>query len=236
MRKLQSLTRNKVIALPTPEQTNTYQPVSYQTLITGADRVADQYQFTLDREEFETDIHGGKIKMKFFYNDGMSNNGFQLSVLTSHDKSLSVRAAGGIFSHICWNLNMIGDIQLLHRHQADVNEEIETFLNQCFSSHQQQHLLADKLEQELGLVPLNKREMAELIGRAFVDEKIIGVNQLSLITKELDKPSFKYHNPESLWGLYNHFTNAVKSEHPLTYMQTQQKIQKFFTDVQVEYI
>lgn len=236
MRKLKSLDRNQVISIQTPNETNTYQPVSYQTLINGAERMADKYQFILNKEEYQTDVHGNKIKMKFFFDDGMTDNGFQLSVLTSHDKSLSVRAAGGVYSYICWNLNMIGEVQLLHRHQGDVNEEVEIFLDKCFSSHQENQLLATKLEQDFNMVLLTKTDMAEIVGRAFVEEKLIGQTQLAIICNELENPSFVYNQANSMWTLYNHFTHAVKDEHPLTYMQKQQSVQTFFTNLQLEYI
>lgn len=235
MRKLKTLDRNQVISIQTPQETNTYQPVSYLSLINGADIVSRQYQFILQKEEFQTDVHGGKIKMKFFYDDGISDKGFQLSVLTSHDKSLSVRAAGGVYSYICWNLNMIGEVQLLHRHQSDVNDEIETFLNKCFSSHQQDMIQAETMEQNFDWINLTKTDMAEIVGRAFVEEKIINQTQLSIICKELENPSFVYNKANSLWTLYNHFTHAIKEEHPLTYMQTQQSVQNFFTNIQLEF-
>lgn len=229
MRKLKLLDRNKVLNIPTPEETDTYKPVSYSQIIKKADEVAYGLGFSLKQERFESDISGNKLKMIFQYDDHQSPDGYQLTVLTSHDRSLAVRAAGGVYAYICWNLNMIGDVKLMHRHQTDVQQEVDTFLATCFETHQNDMKLAQLMKEQFSQVIMTKNDIAHLVGEAFVEEKAINSNQLNIIMKELEVPSFKYDTPKnSLWNTYNHFTHAIKGDHPISYLSTQKKVQELF--------
>jgi len=73
-------------------------------------------------------------------------------------------------------------------------------------------------------IKLNQRQYGELLGRLYIDNKIINGEQLAIIKKEYEKPSYTYTTESnSLWTLYNHILVALSRSHPRTWME-QQKI------------
>jgi hypothetical protein len=78
-------------------------------------------------------------------------------------------------------------------------------------------------------VPLTKRLTAELLGRLYIEERIVESTQLNIIKRELSKPTFDYGSEESLWELYQFTTFAIGGIHPSSWMEDHLKAHEFFT-------
>ena len=77
-------------------------------------------------------------------------------------------------------------------------------------------------------IELTNREQSELLGRLFADDEIITPSQVSLIKKEMKKPSFNYNCLDNTaWTFYNHVTHALKLSPPRDWMQDSQKSHDF---------
>ena len=73
--------------------------------------------------------------------------------------------------------------------------------------------------------------MSELAGRMFIEENILQANQLSILKKEIHKPSFDYGGiGNSAYELYQHVTHALKGAHPLKSSKQFVKTHEFFND------
>ena len=63
-----------------------------------------------------------------------------------------------------------------------------------------------------------------------MDENLIDASQMSVIKKEMHKPSYDYNcDLENAWTFYNHVTHALKNSHPRTWMSDQKKFHEFMT-------
>jgi hypothetical protein len=84
-------------------------------------------------------------------------------------------------------------------------------------------LREDKEQMKLKL--LDKRQMAELAGRMFIEEKILTANQMSELKKEI------YHSEhfkgETLWDFYDHSTHALKKSHPGQIISNHTRVHNF---------
>jgi len=235
MKKIKSISRSEVFSIPIPEKTDSYSPIENGFLISKIIEECRNRNCEIVKEEYEAASGGMQVKMKFFIQPELNNNGFQISVLNSYNKTIAARMCGGIFAHICWNLNYIGEITDYRKHTGDAKEDVQNFITNVFDNQRNKFINAQTLENAMKVVPLSKREQAELAGRMLIDEEIIAINQLSLIQKQIKSPDFKYDfNNDSLWGLYNHTTHAIKTEHPMFYLQTQQAVQEFFVETYEE--
>ena len=69
---------------------------------------------------------------------------------------------------------------------------------------------------------------SELLGRLFVEEKLIDSQQIGIVKSEIEKPSFNYGvDPDTAWMFYNNVTHAFKQTHPRNWMNYQSKFHKF---------
>ena len=76
-------------------------------------------------------------------------------------------------------------------------------------------------------IALTKEQYAELRGRLYIIDKIIIPTQLSIISKEIDQPTFKDFEDLNAWSLYNHVTYSLKNSHPSTYLDQHTEFHNF---------
>lgn len=228
-------TRSELISIPVPEETSHYKPVSSALIFDTIDQFVSYKGLHLRKEEFDTKQKGEVQRMRFHFDTGNPKFGFQVAVLNSYNKTLSLRCGGGAISWICYNLQIMAPYKLQERHVTDVREDMHEFFKGIFDLQTSQVTNAQTIWNAFDYVNLTRREMAELAGRAIFEENLLIPEQVSKIRKELEEPSFKYdYNPESLNSLYQHFTHAIKDTHPFNYFQTQQGVQNFFIDAYEE--
>ena len=79
---------------------------------------------------------------------------------------------------------------------------------------------------------LSITKQSELLGRLFVEEKILDSQQLSIVKSEIEDPSFNYGvDPDTAWMFYNNVTHALKKTHPRNWMDHQSKFHSFMSGV-----
>lgn len=229
------MTRLELNNIQVPDETRTYKPVSTKLIFDTIDGLSLKNNFSLLKEEFDVKMKGQMQRMRFMFDTGNPKFAFEVAVLNSYNKTISLRCGAGSNSRICWNLMVMAPYKIQEKHMGDVRQDLLEFLEGSFSIKQQQVQNAQLLYNAFDYVNLTKKEISELAGRMFFEEQLIGADQAMIIRKEMVKSSFKYdHNPESLNELYQHTTFAIQNEHPMTYLQTQQSIQSFFVDTYEE--
>lgn len=225
------MTRSELLAIPTPEETRTYKPITLSNIFGTVDDLAHENNFFIQNEMFDVKQKGQKQRMRFQFYTGSPKYAFEVAILNSYDHKLALRAAGGGTAVICWNLMATGDTKVVERHQGTVQENLYNFLKTCFNEKTNQINNAQLLDRAFDYVPLTRKEMAELAGRLFYEEELVGVQQAEIIRKEMSNPSFKYDcNLDSLNGLYQHVTYAIQNEHPTSFLKVQQDVQSFFVE------
>lgn len=235
MQKIRKSNRSEVLSIDVPHKTDTYSPISNHIIIEEVLKICNLFGYTLVNEEYETASKGQQVKMKFYLQPQDEENGFQISILNSYNKTIAARMCGGVYSHICWNLNYIGEITQYRKHTGNAVEDVQDFIIKAFDQQENKFKNAKIMQENMLLVPLTKTEQAELAGRMLIDNEIISPSQMSVLHTQMKSTDFKYNfDMNTLWGLYNHTTHSIKSEHPMTFLQTQQAVQSFFIDTYEE--
>lgn len=225
------MTRSELLSIPTPEETKSYKPITVASIFDTINTLSQEKDFFIQHEVLETKQHGQMQKMRFQFYTGVPKYAFEIAVLNSYNKTIALRAGSGAVASICWNLQVMAPSKIHEKHMGDVQEDLYTFLKSSFDEKANQLLNVQTIERAFDFVPLTRREMAELAGRLFYEEELVGPRQAEVIRKEMSNPSFKYDcNLESLNGLYQHVTYAIQDEHPMTFLQTQQGVQSFFVE------
>lgn len=228
-------TRQELNSIPVPEETSWYKPVSTKLIFDTIDDLSREQGFTLQKELLDTKAKGQLQRMRFNFYTGNPRFSFEVAVLNSYNKQLSLRCGSGASAVICWNLMVMAPSKIHERHQGDVREDLYDFLKESFGEKSKQVTNANTIYNAFDMVPLSRREIAELAGRLIFEEKLLLPMQAKTLREELDEPSFRYDcNLESLNGLYQHVTHAIKTEAPTTYLQTQQAVQEFFVETYEE--
>ena len=209
-------TYENMVATPVVAQTATYKPISNAELDTLTKNAITANGFILADTKYLIAKEGKQAVGNYFLNYG---NDPDISILVawqnSYDKVVTVKFVVGCYVFVCSNGMCIGDMGTYkHKHTGDVQEvtpeTISNFLKNASKIFDQ--MVADK--EVMKSIDLTSREVAELLGRMYIEESIITCHQLGAIKKQLTEPAFDYGTKDTMWNLMNHITFALKEAHP----------------------
>ena len=210
---------NTLVSAPLPPATATYTVISHQFVIDTVRKELAANGFEIQSEEYRAtsgaNVAVGTFKI-IYGNDPDLNLMYTFS--NSYDKSLRFRAAIGA----CINNNNSFIISQtdnwLRKHTGTADTETEELVKGHIekASEYFDSLVIDK--EAMKEVTVSKTEFGSLIGELFING-FLGLDQMSVIKKEYDKPSFAYTTPaDNLWTLYNHILFALSTTHPSKWM------------------
>ena len=213
-----------------PQKTTTYKPISHTELIDLTLGGIEKAGFKLGKESYTT-AKDGNVANGLYTIENIKDNEMQLQIgwQNSYDKTLSLKFAIGAHVFICSNGIVRGDMGTFKRkHTGDVQEftpytiiENIKSVGETFEKIQSERELLKTLE-------VDKRTVAELVGRMIVEEEFIRSSQLNIIRSEIKHPSYEYRSEGSLWELYQHTTHSLKETHPSMWMKNHISAHDFF--------
>jgi hypothetical protein len=225
-------TKQTLLNAPVPQQTRTYKPVSHVQLMDLTMRGIEQAGFTLDREMYSAARDGAIANGRFTIRNVMDKE-MQLEVgwQNSYDKSLTLKFAIGTRIMVCQNGCVFGDYGAFKKKHVG---EIQTFAPHAITEYikgagdvfRRMQEQRDRMKQ----IEVSRRTQAELIGRMMLEEQFIQSTQLNVISRELNKPTFDYGAPGSMWELYQFTTQAMRETHPSLWMDNHIKAHNFFVN------
>ena len=216
-----------------PASTDSYSAVSHQNIIEAVYEQLDRRNLQVVKEKYNVAANGDKVIGYFDLNyNNNSEMGMRLAFRNSYDKSMSVAFVAGTQVWICENGCISGEIQFLRKHTGSVISELYNKINTTIEQLEDHFLRTERHSIQMKSIELPKIKAAELYGRMFMVEDIISPTQLSIVKKELNEPTHKVFEEETLWSAYNHVTFALKETHPLNYINQHVNLHKF---VEAEY-
>jgi len=225
-------TKELVLSTPLPTETRTYKPISHEQLVDLTLNSIQGAGFQLDKELY-TWGNSGNIATGRYTINNVTDNEMQLQIgwQNSYDKSLSLKFAIGTHIFICSNGCVSGDYGAFRKkHVGTVQEFTPTAITEYIKQAGEAFRRIQKERDSMKQIKANKRVSAELIGRLFLEEKLINSLQLNIIAKEMEAPSFNYNCPGSMWELYNHVTHSLKESSPRFNMSDHIRAHSFFVN------
>ena len=227
-----------VTAVPVPQQTRTYKPVSNSQLIDLTLEGIHGAGFNLDQETYSLASDGQVATGKFTLSNVQdSEMQIQIAWQNSYNRMVSLKFAIGVRVFVCQNGCVSGDMGTFKKkHQGTVQEFTPTAISEYIKSAGDAFREMQIQREMMKQIDLTKRQQGELLGRMVFEEEIISTMQLNIIRKELVKPSFDYGVQDTLWDIYQHTTHAMKEVHPGSWMSDHMSAHSFFVNAQGELI
>lgn len=227
-----------VTAVPVPQQTRTYKPVSNSQLIDLTLEGIHGAGFNLDQETYSLASDGQVATGKFTLSNVQdSEMQIQIAWQNSYNRMVSLKFAIGVRVFVCQNGCVSGDMGTFKKkHQGTVQEFTPTAISEYIKSAGDAFREMQIQREMMKQIDLTKRQQGELLGRMVFEEEIISTMQLNIIRKELVKPSFDYGVQDTLWDIYQHTTHAMKDVHPGSWMSDHMSAHSFFVNAQGELI
>lgn len=227
-----------VTAVPVPQQTRTYKPVSNAQLIDLTLEGIHRAGFNLDRETYSLASDGQVATGKFTLSNVQdSEMQIQIAWQNSYNRMVSLKFAIGVRVFVCENGCVSGDMGTFKKkHQGTIQEFTPTAISEYIKSAGDAFREMQIQRELMKQIDLTKRQQGELLGRLVYEEEIISTMQLNIIRKELVKPSYDYGVENTLWDIYQHTTHSMKEVHPGSWMSDHMNAHSFFVNAQGELV
>jgi len=195
-----------------PDKTASYMPVPHNNLISLIQEKVYKHGFDITRTRYSGNRGVNQLFGVYDLSTSDGETNLNIGFRNSYDKTLPVGLVAGATVIVCSNLMFKGEIKVLRKHTRNVFSDLDTLLENVIQSAKYEYEQLGEDKEAMKLKLLDKRQMAELAGRMFIEEKILTANQMSELKKEI------YHSEhftgETLWDFYNHSTHALKKSHP----------------------
>ena len=223
---------------PLPSHGKSYTVVSHKEVIENTKKLLEDSGFTIRRELYRANMNAQVAQGVYHIypsrsiNDNIVNEnelGMMFAWTNSYDRSKSFQCAIGAYVMVCSNGMMCGDMMNFKRkHTGTAGHDIAMQLSNQIKNGEKHYTRILNDRDSLKNVTLTNREQSELLGRLFADDEIITSSQVSIIKKEMKKPSFNYDClDDNAWAFYNHVTHSLKVSPPRDWMQDSQNFHDF---------
>ena len=223
---------------PLPNHGKSYTVVSHKEVIENTKKLLEDSGFTIRRELYRANMNAQVAQGVYHIypsqsiNDNIVNEnelGMMFAWTNSYDRSKSFQCAIGAYVMVCSNGMMCGDMMNFKRkHTGTAGHDIAMQLSNQIKNGEKHYTRILNDRDSLKNVTLTNREQSELLGRLFADDEIITSSQVSIIKKEMKKPSFNYDClDDNAWAFYNHVTHSLKVSPPRDWMQDSQNFHDF---------
>jgi len=206
------ITEYDILTAETPASTASYTPVPHMTLINMVKEKLDKHNLQISKTRYSGNNRLNQMFGVYDLKDSDGETNLNIGFRNSYDKTLPVGLVAGGTVLVCSNLMFRGEIKVVRKHTKNVFQDIDALLENVIQSakYEYEMLVEDKEKMKVKL--LDKRQMAELAGRMFIEERILTANQMSEMKREIYHSEF--FQGDTLWDFYNHSTHALKKSHP----------------------
>lgn len=226
--------RQDLLALPTPEGTETHKPIAHSRVVAGIIEALAFRKIDVVRDEYGVTTDG--MRMFGFLELNIERDGIRLGIAcrNANDKAFALGLVAGWRTFICDNLAMRGDFFAISRkHSKTLEAELQDVLAVGVDRVQRQfepmlaqvdawknHSLADS-------------QAKELIYDAFVRERIDAPKHLMRSVDDLYfNPKYDEFKPRNVYSLQNAFTSAFKDLDPIPMYRATTSAGEYFAAVQ----
>jgi hypothetical protein len=215
----------ELLAIPVPAKTLSYSPISHGEIIEGIKEQLDIKGFKIKTTNYHANHEGTKLIGYYGIEHTDSELGIMIAFRNSYNKTMSAGLAIGGQVWICSNGIVSGDISLIRKHTGAA---ISVVKNKIIDSINEFDISFNSIIADRNLMKerdITKKTCSELLGRMYIEEKMITSTQLDIIKNELYYS--KDFTNDTVWDFYNNITESLKTSTLNNYLGDHVKVHNF---------
>jgi hypothetical protein len=227
MEKLRTnnLSESQILDVEIPLSTISYAPISHREIIDGIKEQLDIKGFKILTSNYKCNGSGTKVIGYYGIEHTDSEIGIMMAFRNSYDKTMSAGIAIGGQVWICENGMISGDISLIRRHTGAASKIVNNKIIESIDTFETSFKSIIEDRDRMKSDSITKKTCAELLGRMYIEEKMITSTQLDIIKQELDfSKDFK---GGTVWDFYNNCTESLKESNVYNYMKDHINVHNF---------
>lgn len=206
-----AVTRQEVEAVPVPEATKTWRPVSYGSAIELLhETISAKIGLPVKQEAYGLNKAGDQLFALTTLDTGDAAHGLSIGLRQSYNKSLALGVAVGAQVFVCDNLCFSGDaFMVVRKNTVNVWVDFQSML-----VHQVKESLVhyEHMQADIRTFKSTACELSrgyELLGRAY-GEGLLTDRQTTVAFEDWRTPRHVEFADRNMWALYNATTEALK--------------------------
>jgi hypothetical protein len=221
------LTRQQLVAVPTPTGTATHLPVAHAEVVEALVETLGFRHIGVVKEEFAVSKDGMKMFGVLDLDTGMPGCGFSIGIRNSHDKSMRLAMVVGVRVFVCENMAFSGEFQpVLAKHSKHFS--LQNALSIGVDQMQRNFDGMRKQVESWRESQISDVSAKLIIYRAFVESDLDVPKHLARPVHDLYfSPQHEEFQPRTLWSLSNAFTSAFKQLEPIPQFRATAKLAEF---------
>ncbi len=219
--------RQDLLALPTPEPTETHKPIAHASLVGALIEALGFRKLAVVEDQYAVSPDGMRMFGVLALN--VEENGVRISIgiRNSHDKSFSLGITIGYRVFVCDNLAFHGDYQALTRKHSK-KLVLEDALAVAVDRMQRKFLpMLNQVDAWKGY-ELPDASAKLVIYQAFIEEGLAIPKHLAReVHGHYFDPRYEEFRPRTMWSLSNAFTSALRRLDPIPRFQATARLAPF---------
>ena len=226
--RINNLSEAQLMAIDVPVSTSSYSPISHREIIEEIKEQLDIKGFTIRTTNYKANNSGTKLIGYYGIEHTDSEMGIMMAFRNSYNKSMSAAITIGGQVWICENGLVAGDISLIRKHTGAAPKVVKNKIIDSINDFEVSFnsLIHDR--EQMKLEAITKKTCAELLGRMYVQEKMITSAQLDIIKDEMY--CSKVFNDNTVWDFYNNITESLKISTVNNYLKDHVKVHNFIKE------
>jgi hypothetical protein len=223
----EKLTRQQLVAVPTPLGTATHRPIPHAEVVGALIETLGFRHIGVVKDEFAVSRDGMKMFGVLDLDTGMHGCRFSIGVRNAHDKSMRLAMTVGYRVFVCENMAFSGDFQpVLAKHSK--NFSLQNALSIGVDQMQRNF---DGMRKQVDV--WKETQLADVtaklvIYRAFIESDLEVPKHLARPVHDLYFiPQHEEFQSRTLWSLSNAFTSAFKQLEPIPQFKATAKLAGF---------
>lgn len=208
-------TRAQVEAVPVPQHTRSYKPVSYADAIALMHSEAQrQLGLEVESEAYGLNKAGDQMFALITLKTDSEEHGLSIGLRQSYNKSLALGVAVGAQVFVCDNLCFSGSaFKVVRKNTVNVWGDFRSLVRQQIAASFEHYEAVNAQCDRMRAQPLALERGYEILGRA-MGEGVLTPTQATVAFGDWKKPRHEEFADRTAWGLYNAVTEGLKKGPP----------------------
>lgn len=196
--------------VPTPNATDSYQPVAHADLVAIFREQLKASGRSIIKELHTTARFGQRYFGLFQIDMGkQGSSGTVVGLRNSHDKSFPAGIMAGNAPFVCDNLIFHNEVVFGRRHTTNVFRDLPQVVSRAIGKLGDMWTSHETRVSRYNATELNDEQAGSLILRGY-RAGAIGKTQIADVLDQWEKPAHEDFAPRNLWSLHNAFTEVYK--------------------------
>jgi hypothetical protein len=213
-----------------PEATESYTVIPHGTVIDTVRAMLEQYGFIVTNELYKAESNG-EVALGFMQIETLNDPDMAMTFnwTNSYNKVLrfSCSVGGFIYDNQVPFVSTNNQAYWNRKHTGTALEETIETIELMAASAESHFAQITSMKNKFKSLEVNRKMYAKLLGLMYFDKQIISSEQVNLIKREYDKPSFDYTDKGTLWELYKMIMFGVSDQSPRSWYKQQMDINSY---------